>query len=88
MAEYVNDAEADIQYELSKSDFANHLLLAAHAALRCMELAPDGTEITQTYLNPSHWLLQHAEEIRPDGSSFPEYANNVIPITKAMRRKQ
>lgn len=87
MAEIMNDAEADLQFELSRSDFANHLLLAAHAALRCMELAPDGTEVTESYLNPSHWLLQHAEEIRPDGSSFPEYTDNVVPLSQFMRRK-
>ncbi len=85
--ETLTDDEADRLFLLSKSDFANHMLLAAHAAHRCMELAPDGTEICETFMNPIGWLLQHAEDICPDGSSFPEYPDNVVPITQAMRRK-
>lgn len=87
MAEFLTDDEADHQFEINKSDFANHLLLAAHAAQRCLELAPDGTEIVQTYLNPIHWLLQHAEDVMPSGELWPELPSNVIPITHAMRRK-
>lgn len=82
----VSEEEADRLFEIYKSDFANHLLLAAHAAQRCMELAPDGTEISESYMNPICWLLQHAEEIMPSGEAWPELPDNVIPLSKYMRQ--
>jgi hypothetical protein len=79
--------DADEQFELWKADFANHMLQAAHAATLCMQYAPEGTEVTKSYLQPSEWLVQHAEEIWPSREAWPELPDNVIPITKAKRRK-
>lgn len=81
-----DELEADRQYELWKRHACNHMLQAAHALCECLAYAAEGEEVTP-YINISEFLVQEAESLCPDGSSFPEYPDNVIPISQAMRRK-
>ena len=82
----MDDAECDRQFSLWKDHAANHMLQAAHALMETIRYADDGEEVSP-FINVAEFLIQEAENLRPDGSCFPEYPDNVVPISIAMRRK-
>jgi hypothetical protein len=77
--------EDEGQFTVWKNDAANHLLLAAHALTQAFYYDPDGNP--EWYQSRIGFLLQEADELRPSGEEWPEYADNVIPLSQYMRPK-